>query len=149
MGLPTVQHWIMAQDSKIVPPLAAWNAYNLLGVAYRLEIPSTIGLSRAEPHGYERLTFFARFFGGSSTQLFEMRFRWLDDPKPNGTRVPDEVYGPYAVFFRPGDSTRDFVFHLKGVQIYGIGRYRVRFYGLSEKRRATLLATEFFEVTQP
>ena len=106
----------------------------------------------ADPKPIRSLRLFARFFGGAGGWDFEVEVRWLDDPDDGaGDGTVTEVYGPFTVHFREGESVRDFIFPLRNVPLCGTGRYEFRLMALDASRFGDdwePLAVEYFEVTR-
>ena len=149
MKFPTVHHWLVCRRGKAQSPVGPLNPYTLRGVSYRYVIPATIGLSAVDPYPAKLVCVFARFYGGEGPVDFEIHVQWIDDPATvKSARAKPEVYGPFTVHFRPGEAVRDFLFRLRNVPLYGIGRYAVRLIPVSSKKRVEVLATEYFEVVQ-
>jgi hypothetical protein len=129
-----VQHWVACLESQVVPPVAPDNFYDLLRVGYAHKVPADVEM----PWTLPRLDMFTRLVGGTGVGDFEIRVFWIDAPE--GHRLMD-WYGPWRVSFRPGDPTRDMVFRLLNVPIDGLGRYSIRLYALTARKRR--LATEY------
>jgi hypothetical protein len=141
---PTVQHFLLCRAAKVRPPARPFNPYTLRGVTYQYLVPARFGLSPADPKPAKVLRLFTRFFGGEGAHDFELEFGWAD--APDGERLT-ETYGPYTITFRAGDGVRDFVFAVRNVPLWGVGRYEVLLRAVDDADGEPL-AREYFEVMQ-
>lgn len=135
---------MVCRGASVRPPAMPFNPYTLRGVSDRYRVSASIGLSRHDPLPARVLHLFTRFFHGTGTHDFELEVVWMDGPAGEDW----STFGPYTVTFRDTDSTRDFVFPMRNVPLWGVGRYLVNLWQVSVAGR-DLLATEYFEVVQP
>ena len=133
-------HWMMTLSARVQPPAGPINPYDLFGVTYVHRVP--VGTVTIDP--IDRVDMFARFFNGRGTWEFEVEVVWVDGP--DGRELVAR-YGPFSVYFRPGQTVRDFVFVLRNVPVPGEGRYRVLLRGVKPRRRRPI-STEYFEVVR-
>jgi hypothetical protein len=147
--LPTVQHWVLCRNAKVIPPVGTHNHYTLRGVGYQRRVDPTVGISVHDPRRLKILRVFARFFGGAGAVDFEVQQWWMDHPTAGESGFQVEVFGPFTVSFRDGESVRDFVFALRGVPLVGVGRYQFRLVPLPSASDDEPLAVEHLEVVQP
>ncbi len=145
---PAVHHWILCRSAAVESPAKPTNQYSLFGVGFRFAVESRFESEPTFPNPIDSLCIFARFYGGSGTREFEIQVEWLDGPGESEGSIT-EVYGPFTVHFREGESVRDYVFSLRNVSISGTGRYAVRLHDLdipSFEIPYDPLAIEYFEV---
>ena len=139
---PAIQHWLFCDDARVLPPVQPINRYQLNGVAYRVvsdaASPAGDGIVRIR-----ETCLFARFFGGGGPHEYEIETSWHDDPA--GSESPIETYGPFSIFFREGEPTRDYVFRLRNFPVMGPGRYSIKLIPLDDPEREPI-AVEYFEV---
>ena len=147
--VPAVHHWLLCRSAAVDSPAKPMNQYSLYGVGIRFAVEVAVELAPIFPKPIDSLCVFARFYGGSGTREFEIEVTWLDGLEDfEETFV--EVYGPFTVHFREGESVRDYVFSLRNVPILGTGRYAVRLSDLDMpifESPSEPLAVEYFEVT--
>ncbi len=117
---------------------------NWTGVAYRVHVEVGSAPTIDETVRVREICLFARFFGGGGPHEYEIEAVWHDDP--TGSESPIEVYGPFSIFFRDGEPTRDYVFRLRNFPIAGSGRYAIQLIPLDDQDREPL-AIEYFEVS--
>ena len=140
---PAIQHWLFCDDARVLPPAMPNNRYQLNGVSYRVAVSPATDRASSGAKRVKDICQFARFFGGGGPHEFEIEVVWHDDPEES--EAPIETYGPYSIFFREGEPTRDYVFRLLNFPIEGPGRYSVRLIPLADLDRDAL-AVEYFEV---
>lgn len=147
--LPVIQHWVLCRKARVIPPVGPHNLYGLSGTGYRFVVPASVGMSLNDPWPIKALKMFARFFGGSGSVDFEVQQWWIDRPNADEPQVLVEVFGPFTVFFRAGETVRDYVFPLRRVPLAGVGRYQFRLVPLPSEPGDDSLAVEYLEVVQP
>lgn len=145
---PVIHHWILCRSAVVESPARPMNPYSLYGVGFRFAVELQVESEPVFPKPIDHLCVFARFYGGSGTREFEIQVTWLDEFE-NSEETVVEIYGPFSVHFREGESVRDCVFSLRNVPILGTGRYAVRLYDLDVPIYgipSEPLAVEYFEV---
>jgi hypothetical protein len=144
----TVSHCLLCRRATFGSSPSDSVSYDLLGVSYWHRTPEGVGLSPFDPYPAKSVDLFVRFLGGNGACDFEIEVRWESAPEDCPVE-PYEYFGPFTVQFHEDDNSRDFLFRVTNVPLFGPGVYSFSLYRVSgimpwESREP--LAVDYIEV---